>query len=204
MREKEASTTLIYIRHGHTDFPSDRIYCDSREDPPLSEKGRLQASNLPDLLSGVELSAIYSSPCARTLATARPLAEDRNLSVTSEERLRERHFGEWEGLFFHEIEQHYPEDYRRWKRDNAGFAPVGGETVYALRDRLIVALSELLLRHKGETIGIVSHVGPIRVAVSEALELPIAFYRRLTIDNASITSVSYGKSQNNLHFLNRR
>lgn len=204
MREKEASTTLIYIRHGHTDFPSDRIYCDSREDPPLSEKGRRQASGLLDLLSGVELSAIYASPCARTLETARPLAANRNMSVISEERLRERHFGEWEGLYFHEIEQQYPEGYQRWKRDNAGFAPAGGETVYALRDRLILALTEMLVRHRGQTIGVISHVGPIRVAISEAIELPVAFYRRLTIDNASITSVSYGKSQNNLHFLNRR
>lgn len=204
MRQKEASTTLIYIRHGHTDFPSDRIYCDSREDPPLSEKGQRQASSLPGLLSDVKLSAIYTSPCARTLETARSLAAHRSLPVISEERLRERHFGDWEGLYFHEIEQQYPEDYQRWKRDNAGFAPAGGETVYALRDRLVLAITEILARHRGETIGIVSHVGPIRVAISEAIELPLAFYRRLTIDNASITSIAYGKTQNNLHFLNKR
>lgn len=204
MRQKEPSTTLIYIRHGHTDFPTDRIYCDSREDPPLSDKGQEQASNLPNLLSGVTLSAIYVSPCARTLATAHPLAADSKLPVISEERLRERHFGQWEGLYFHEIEQNYPDDYQRWKRDNAGFAPDGGETVYALRDRLLLALTEILIRHRGETVAIISHVGPIRVAVAEAIELPVPFYRRLAIDNASATAIAYGKSQNNLLYLNHR
>lgn len=204
MRQKEPSTTLIYIRHGHTDFPVDRIYCDSREDPPLSEKGQQQVSHLPKLLTGITLSAIYVSPCARTLATAQPMAASAKLPVNSEERLRERHFGLWEGLYFHEIEQRYPDDHQRWKQDNAGFAPAGGETVYGLRDRLLSAINEILTRHRGETIAVVSHVGPIRVAVAEAIELPVVFYRRLGIDNASATAIAYGKTQNNLLYLNRR
>ena len=39
MREKEPSTGIIFVRHGQTDFPTDRIYRDDVEDPALNEAG---------------------------------------------------------------------------------------------------------------------------------------------------------------------
>ncbi|TPW09929.1 MAG: hypothetical protein FD130_2366, partial [Halothiobacillaceae bacterium] len=50
MREKEKSTQIIFVRHGKTDFPLDRIYCDDREDPPLSVEGLQQAERAARLL----------------------------------------------------------------------------------------------------------------------------------------------------------
>lgn len=202
MREKERSTQILFIRHGKTDFPLDRIYCDDREDPPLSAEGERQVAVTAKLLSTVGLAAIYTSPTCRTSATAHALAAGHGLTPVPVPALRERHFGIWEGLYFHEIERDFPDAYARWKRDHAGFKPEGGESVHDLLQRLSAWLNGIISTHAGRLIAVVSHVGPIRAAVAAAIGLPIEHYRRLNIDYASVSQVHYGRKQNNLITLN--
>lgn len=202
MREKELSTQVFFIRHGKTDFPLDRIYCDDREDPPLSPEGEIQVAATAKFLAGVKLAAIYTSPTRRTSDTARSIAATHGLTPEPVSALRERHFGVWEGLFFHEIERDFPDAYNRWKRDNAAFKPDGGESVYDLLQRLSAWLAKIIPVHAGRPIAIISHVGPIRTAIAAAVELPMEHYRRLTIGYASISQVNYGRKQNNLISLN--
>ncbi|MDH5377969.1 MAG: histidine phosphatase family protein [Gammaproteobacteria bacterium] len=203
MRSKEKSTTVYYVRHGVTDFPIDRIYCDSEEDPALSRRGRLQAKAAATFFQNVELDAIYASPAARTLATAGEIADVTGNQIEKREGLRERPFGIWDGLYFHEIEERYPEEYLNWKKDKVGYTPEGGETINALLDRLNKTVSEIIKSHEGQTLAIVSHVGPIRMCVTQAFQIPVAQYRQINIDYASITRIDYGKTLNNLIFLNQ-
>ena len=202
MREKEKTTNVIYVRHGKTDFPLDRIYCDDKEDPPLNELGQRQAIGAADSLREQEVAAIYASPCARTLTTANTIAAAIDLPVTTNRDLMERRFGIWEGLYFDEIMQQYPEDYRRWKEDNAGFKPEQGESIHDLMARLDPALSGIRDAHPGETVIVVSHVGPIRAALASGVGLAIERYRQLNFDYASMSRINYGKRQNNLVYLN--
>ncbi len=206
MREKEKSTTLLFIRHGKTDFPEDRIYCDDREDPPLNDAGRTQAQSAADWLTkaGIQLDALYCSPTLRTRQTAEPIARALGLDPALDDRLTERHFGIWEGLYFHEIMAKFPEEHRQWKTDNAGFAPRGGETIYQMLERLQAARDAILAKYHGGTVAVVTHVGPIRAFVADAIGLPVPYYRRVTVDNASLTRIDFGRSQNNLMFLNIR
>lgn len=203
MREKERSTRVVFVRHGQTDFPADRIYCDDLEDPPLNGSGCLQAAQAANCLDGVKLAALYASPSLRTRMTAETLAASHiGLPVVYGDSLRERHFGIWEGRYFNEIERDFAVEYRDWKRDQAVFKPLNGESIYDLADRAVSFVRNAVERHIGETVAIVTHVGPIRVLVSEALGLPVESYRQLCIDPASITVVDYGASQNNLILMN--
>jgi broad specificity phosphatase PhoE len=124
------------------------------------------------------------------------------LHIVFEDSLRERHFGIWEGLRFNEIESQFPLEYKAWKQDQAIFKPDRGESVYDLAERVVPAVKEMVARHRGETVLIVTHVGPIRVLVAEALGMPVELYRRLRVDPASITVVDYGDLQNNLILMN--
>jgi probable phosphoglycerate mutase len=202
MREKEKSTSVIFVRHGKTDFPLDRIYCDDREDPALNALGQQQAAAAARSLQGRPVSAIYTSPCLRTVTTAGHIADTLGMKPQEERGLMERRFGIWEGLYFNEIMNGYPEEHRRWKEDNAGFKPEGGESIYDLIDRLEPALERIRGRHKGEVVVVVSHVGPIRTAIAHAVGLPLERYRQLKIDYASLSRIDYGKRQNNLAYLN--
>ena len=203
MREKEPSTKVIFIRHGITDFPKDRLYCDEVEDPALNKTGLQQAQGAADLLSNDHVDAIYASPMKRTLMTADAVANKIKLPIQTYPSLKERPFGIWDGLYFDVIERDFPDDYLTWKKNPATFVPQGGESIFDLLDRVKNALDEIISRHTGRTVVIVSHVGPIRVLVSHSMSMPIEKYRQLTIDYGSLTRIDYGKRQNNLIYLNR-
>jgi probable phosphoglycerate mutase len=202
MREKEASTRIIYVRHGQTDFPLDRIYCDDRESPELNAAGLAQARGAADLLRDQRIDAIYVSSIRRARMTAAEISRVTGLDVVVRPDLQERRFGIWEGLYFHEIEQRYPEGYAAWKRDQAGYAPEGGETIYDLLARVKREIQAIVAQQAGKTVVVVSHVGPIRALLADGISVPLPMYRQLSIDYGSLSRMDYGKSQNNLRFMN--
>ncbi len=202
MREKEKTTRVIYVRHGQTDYPLDRIYCDSKEDPELSSLGIEQAEQAAKFLEKQEVAAIYASPCLRTSMTAEAIAKFHTHPVKYDDALVERNFGDWEGLYFHEIESQFPSLYKEWKQNQAAFKPVNGESVYDLAARVGSAKDRIIEEFAGRCVVVVSHVGPIRVLVADALEMPVERYRQLSIEPASLTQIDYGASQNNMILLN--
>ncbi|MDH5547327.1 MAG: histidine phosphatase family protein [Gammaproteobacteria bacterium] len=202
MREKEKSTTIYFIRHGQPKFPTDRIYCDDLEDPDLTGQGKEQARSVVKILANSGLDAIYSSPSLRAKKTAEPLASQLNYSVTYLDTLRERRFGKWEGLYFHEIEEQFGDEYLEWKSNQVEYTPEGGESMNDLFKRLKNGLSQMIATHPGGKIAVFSHVGAIRALVLSAFDIPLNQFRQIRIDYASITTIDYGVSKNNLINLN--
>ena len=202
MREKESTTQVIYVRHGKTDFPIDRIYCDDREDPPLNGAGLVQAQAAAQLLRAHDVDAIFASPSRRTRMTADAIAQVAKAPIIENADLRERRFGIWDGLYFDEIASDYPDAYQSWKHDPVHYTPEGGETIDELLGRVITSVERAIESNLGKTIVVVSHVGPIRVSLAHALKIPVKWYRQLRVDYGAITRVDYGASQNNLAFFN--
>ncbi len=202
MRETEDSTQLLFVRHGTPDFPGKRIYCDGKEDPVLNEKGLKEAQATAQLLKGCGATALYSSPLKRSQMTAKEIAETIQLPVMTHEKLKERNFGIWEGLYFDEIENNYPEDYKCWKQSPAYFNPEGGESIHDMNRRIQQAINEIISENYGEKVIVACHVGPIRVALTQAMKMPIEHYRQLRIDCASVSRIDYGTTQNNFIYMN--
>lgn len=204
MREKEKHTRVIYVRHGKPDFPHDRLYCDDREDPVLTEEGIKQAKDAAKLLKAEPIDVVYVSPMQRTRMTAQPIIDTLNVPFHVDAQLKERPFGLWDGMYFDAIQNDFPDEFKAWKRDPVGFVPEGGETIQDHRVRITSAVQEIIGKHTGETIVVVMHVGPIRMCVTDALQMPLAAYRQLTVDYGSLTRIDYGRRQNNLIYLNRQ
>ena len=203
MREKEKTTRVILVRHGETDFPQNRIYCDVKEDPALNSTGLAQAEQAAKYLAAENVSAIYASPCLRTKMTAEAIAKHhKQLSIVFDADLVERNFGRWEGMYFDEIESQCPDQYKEWKENQAAFKPESGESVYDLAERVVPVVAKIVAAHVGQTVIVVAHVGPIRVLLAKALGFAVEGYRQLAIDPASATAIDYGVSQNNLVFMN--
>ena len=203
MREKEPTTTVIYVRHGKTDFPTDRIYCDNTEDPPLNAEGISQAQAAAKLIQvHCSIDLVYMSPSSRTRMTAREIAKDLKAPVFEDQNLCERCFGSWDGLYFKEIAQNHPEEYQLWRKDPVHYTPEGGETINDLLGRVTSAVRGMIDNNQGKTILVVSHVGPIRVCIAHAMKIPITNYRQLRIDYGALTRIDYGATQNNLVYAN--
>ncbi|HFD92796.1 MAG TPA: histidine phosphatase family protein [Gammaproteobacteria bacterium] len=204
MREKEKSTRVIYVRHGQADFPHDRLYCDDREDPGLTAAGLEQARYAARMLATEAVDVIYASPMLRTLRTAEEIVDVTGAPLHTDERLKERPFGIWDGLFFDDIARDYPDGFKAWKADPVNYVPEGGEAIRDHRVRIKEVVSDILHRHPGELIVIVAHVGPIRMCITDAIGMPVEGYRQLTIDYGALTRVDYGRRQNNLVYMNYR
>ncbi len=202
MRTKEKSTNIVFLRHGQTDFPTNRIYCDDIEDPALNQNGLYQAKSAAVLLKNQNIHKIYCSPAKRTLMTAQQVVEITGAELEIVPEWVERRFGIWEGMYFKEIEETYPEDYQQWKQDMVNYTPKNGETINDVKERLHKGLKKITSQHVDENILLVTHVGPIRISLCQAMSIPLNNYRQIRIDYASMSRVEYGETLNNLIYTN--
>jgi probable phosphoglycerate mutase len=124
---------------------------------PLTALGVQQAKALGKHLSGIEFSAIYSSSSPRALQTAELIRGKRKLDIIQEDDLREINLGSWEGMFYYEIENLYPEQSDHFWKYPEKYIPLDGETYEALKKRIANKIEEIAKKHQGETILIVAH-----------------------------------------------
>ena len=187
----EQATRLILIRHGETDWnAATRIQ--GHTDEPLNARGRWQGAQLAAALHDEDLAAVYSSDLQRAADTARALALPHGLAVQFDTRLRERGFGAFEGLTFHEIETRLPDAAQRWRQRDVDFAPgESGETLTTLWARCMAAAQELAARHAGQCIALVAHGGVLDCWYRAATCLSLTAPRSWQLGNASINRVLY-------------
>jgi 2,3-bisphosphoglycerate-dependent phosphoglycerate mutase len=181
------TTRIVAVRHGETDWnASARIQ--GQRDIPLNAKGRWQAERAAQSLlsAGEPLAAVYSSDLLRAHATAQAIAAAHGMAVRSDERLRERSFGEYEGRTFDELERLWPQETARWRARDATWAPPGGETLQVLGARVRAVTDALAQRHPGELIVLVAHGGVLdmmyRIATRQEVDVP----RNWELGNASL------------------
>jgi probable phosphoglycerate mutase len=178
-------TRIIAIRHGETSWNVDtRIQ--GHLDIPLSANGRWQAERLASALKEEPLAAIYASDLTRAWETAQYVGRAHGMEVTKEIGLRERGFGDFEGKTFAEIEALLPEQSLRWRKRDPEFSPAGGESLVALRSRVINTAQRLAALHPGELIAMVGHGGVMDVLYRAATRLDIQAPRTWALGNAAI------------------
>ncbi len=183
--------TAYLLRHGETEYHAQQRLL-GRLDIGLNERGREQARRVVDFFRGLKLDAIYSSPLKRCLETAGPVAEEQGLSIQVMEGLMEVDMGEWDGRTFDELFREDGELVGKWMRNPSSVAIPGGEDFGAVRDRVMSAVREITSRHPGDQrVLLVTHGGPIRGILCEALGMALDGMFRIQIDLASISAVKY-------------
>ncbi|MHB1249320.1 MAG: histidine phosphatase family protein, partial [Polaromonas sp.] len=74
----------------------------------------------------------------------------------------------------------------RWRKRDPEFSPPGGESLLALRSRVVAAAERLAARHPGELIALVGHGGVMDVLYRAATRLDIQAPRTWALGNAAI------------------
>ena len=179
------ATRILAIRHGQTAWNAARRI-QGHTDIELDALGRWQADRLAEALAGQPLDAVYSSDLARARQTAAPLAERAGLTLRIDAGLRERGFGDFEGLSFVQVEQRWPEQAERWRRRDPDFGPGGGEVLREFRDRVADAVERLAQAHRGQCIALVTHGGVLDLLYREATRLALDAPRTWQLANAGI------------------
>jgi broad specificity phosphatase PhoE len=162
-------TTLLLVRHGETDWNAEgRLQ--GHTDRPLNDYGRRQARALADRLADDGVTAVYASDLIRARETAEIVAERLGLPVGVDPDLRERNWGNWEGLTGSE-------------RDRVEHV---GEAVDAHEERVLRAVRRIAERHPGERVVVVTHGGSLRriQVAAVGMALPV-------IENCAVWAVSH-------------
>lgn len=164
------ATRLLLVRHAETDTAL-RGRCYGRLDVALSAEGRRQAGALAAALADAPLAAVYSSPLARALDTAGPIAAGHGLEPVADDRLREIDFGDLEGLAYDDIRAARPDVFQAWMQTPTSVRFPGGESFGDLRERVLAVVRAVRERHPGEAVAVVAHGGVVRVVLADALGL---------------------------------
>lgn len=142
--------TLYYLRHGETDWNAALRY-QGQTDIPLNAKGRAQAARngrrLKELLGSKATELNYvASPLSRASETMRIARAEMGLDPDAfgfDDRLKEQHYGHWEGQLWHELAALDPVGFSAHNRDKWNWCPRGGESYRMLSERIAGWLSDL-------------------------------------------------------------
>ena len=198
-------THILLVRHGETEWNKvGRVQ--GWTDIPLSTVGEAQAGALAERLRDTRVSAVYSSDLSRAVQTAAPIAGTHGLAVIQLAGLREKGYGDWEGLTGPELERDYTELWHRYHtlRDLSVTVP-NGETWPEVRARMAAVLEQVLADHPSadDTVVLVSHGASARMLVLEALQAPLEMLLRLHLDNVSLSRLNFrGGGDSQVIFLN--
>ena len=184
-----APATLLLIRHGETAWNAEtRIQ--GQLDVPLSRTGFWQAGRLAERLADEPIDAIVASDFARAWMTAQPIAQQRRFDALPDVRLRERHFGVFQGLTLEEIARDFPVEFAAWRDRDPDWAMPGGESATAFKARVLEALEDLAVRYAGRTVAVVAHGGVLDVAYRHARSLAWDAPREHNMVNAAVNRVT--------------
>ncbi len=192
---------IVLVRHGLSSFNLDQRFQGRDDLSSLLEQGASQARAAGQALAEVPLTAVYSSPLSRALDTTRLLLEAHGqpLSPHVDDDLLEIDLAPWSGLLRREVRQRYPEQERIWRQapetlelqrqDGGLYRPLPELMEQAQRflDQLLESHGQALASGGQATVLVVAHNAILRALVLQALGLPASGFRRLRLDNASIS-----------------
>lgn len=156
--------SFYFVRHGETDWnKAGRIQ--GHTDIPLNETGRTQAEQVVAVLARMPIDRIVASGLSRAYETASIINAALQKPLTVDDGLKERHFGDFEGLDIGEMDRLRDGMLKKGlpAEENGYPCPPKGEPYADFRLRTISAFRRNLEQFEGQNILFVAHGGVYRV-----------------------------------------
>jgi len=169
---------LYLVRHGTTTLNRENRYR-GRRDIPLDAQGYQDAVDAARCLSGAGLTAVYTGPLRRAIATAQIIADEARVpDLRILHGLTNVDYGAWEGMTAEEAEIFDPEAFALYKTSpNRAACPLG-ERLSDARHRMMAALQLMASRHGGEAVVAVTHAVMIRLMFVQITGIDDETWRR--------------------------
>ena len=182
--DEGARLQLVLVRHGLTDWNEDGRLM-GRSGIELNERGHEQARIVTKALDALPVTAVYSSPRPRCLQTAEPIAGAHHRKVVVDAGFDEVWLHDvWVGKRVSELRGDF--DLDKLIVDPAHRCD-RIEPIEDVQRRCVAATERIRESRPDETVVIVSHGDPLRSLVAHYVDLPLLSFRRLTIDNGSVS-----------------
>jgi probable phosphoglycerate mutase len=197
------------MRHGQAENNVNKILVGRHVEAHLTEYGKRQVADTAMFLKEIPISRILVSPVIRTIETAKIVCEILGSSYEIDERLYEIELGKLVGMNYEEIVQKYGNLFLKFYSGNdPTLLSYGVESFTSVKNRINNLLEELGHKCEDENILLITHLDPIKAAISTLLDLNPKSLYRWHIRNASLTilrqeSQIYSLSAVNLMSINR-
>ena len=146
---------LYVVRHGETIWNAENRV-QGVSDIPLTDKGRLDATLLKDLVKEINVDVVIASPLDRAIETAEILT-DGKLPINTDDRIKERDWGMNEGANIDEVD--------RWDCWDV-ILNTKVQNIESIQDfmyRVSSFLEDIKVRYKDKKVLVVTHSAVIRV-----------------------------------------
>lgn len=174
---------IYAIRHTSVSVPAGICY--GKTDVALSESFEEELKQYKNILPS-SVDRVYSSPLSR----CRTLASGLSADYTTDLRLSELDFGDWEFMPWDQIP---PEEINPWYKDIVNIPPKNGEKFLDMFNRVQHFMTELRQEHH-ENVLIISHAGVIRCFWAILLQIPLENAFRIPVNYGDLLSFHLGKT----------
>jgi len=193
-------TTLLVIRHGETLWNIEERF-QGHGDSPLTDAGQAQALALADRLTEFHFDTLVSSDLGRAMETASIITEQTGHNIRTDSRLRERNFGDLEGLTFQTIQEEHAQILNQLDTNDPDYVIPNGESLRQLYQRNTGCIEELIEKNHGGTVAMVVHGGVLDSVFRLVTNLPLNAPRCFVTTNASLSIVHYGRFYGTLRWV---
>jgi alpha-ribazole phosphatase len=184
---------IYLIRHTKTD--TFKGFCYGQSDVALAKSFLEEAHQLQQKLPGLKSNSLaFSSPLTRCVKLAERLSD----KVTTDARLLELDFGDWENRRFDDIDV---DVLQQWTDNFVHVAPPNGESFNDLYQRAGSFWLDLLSR-ESEQVLIITHAGVIRALLAHILKLPPANAFQFRVDVGSIHKLQHLDNYTYINYVN--
>lgn len=178
---------IFLVRHGETEWNKTHRF-QGRVNLPLNQEGKDHARALAFALKDESLTAIYSSPLARAIETARIIKEFHpSTPFFEEEGFVEMNLGEFDGMEVGDWIAQYQEFFNTWRSTPGSLRMPGGESLQEVQRRAVDALERLTEPYpSGSTLLLCSHNFVNRALLCYASGSPLDRFRDFHQDPAAL------------------
>jgi 2,3-bisphosphoglycerate-dependent phosphoglycerate mutase len=179
---------VILMRHGQADNNVNKILVGRHIESHLTEFGKNQVLDTAKYLKEISIDKVLVSPVVRTVETAEIVCGYLGVSYEIDERLYEIELGKLVGMNYEEIILKYGNLFLQFYTENdAALTHYGVESFASIKQRIKNILDEITDRYTNKNVLMISHLDPIKAAISILLDLKPETLYRWHIRNASLT-----------------
>lgn len=179
-------TKIYFVRHGESEWNIiNKVQ--GQKNSLLTDNGKEQAEKLANRLKNHNIDIIYSSDLTRAYETAVTIGNKKNMEPIVNKNLQEMNFGIWEGMLFSDIKSKYKEDYLKWVKSPELLEIPEGENIQDLEKRVGKEIKQIIEKHKGQNILIVSHGTALKTMILSLLGISLDNYKNLAMGNVSLS-----------------
>ena len=183
---------LIFMRHGQAENNVNRILVGRHIESHLTDYGRQQVEDTARYLQNVPIEKLYASPVIRTVETAKIVSKILGINYEIDERLYEIDLGRLVGMNYDDIIDKYGNLFLKFYAEtDSTLSNYGVESFSAVKRRIKALMDEITDKEHDKNVLLISHLDPIKAAISVLLDLKPQALFHWHIRNAALTILKH-------------